>query len=497
MMAISSTTPLWATTVSLIAALLIVLSRRMPNLRDAWTLLAGVVKFALVASMAPTILRGDTIVCHLVTMAPGLSLDFRVDALGEAFALTASFLWIVTSIYSIGYVRAEKEHAQTRYFACFALALSATMGAAFSANMLTAFVFYEILTLCTFPLVGHKETDEALRGARKYLTYLLGTSLTFFMAAVVLTYVATGTLDFRPTGIFGTGVSRTLVTVAFVLYVLGVTKAAMMPLHGWLPAAMVAPTPVSALLHAVAVVKTGVFLVVRMVVDLFGVQLLSRYGLGPWLAAYASLTIVLASVIALRQDNLKRRLAYSTVSQLSYIVLGAALLSPSGISGSVLHIAVHAFAKITLFFGAGAIYVATHKTRVSELDGIGRRMPFTMGAFTVAALSMIGVPPMAGLVSKWYLVQGAVEADTWPVLVVLGLSTLLNAGYFLPIVYRAFFVAPTSSGPSGATGVQEAPLPMVAALCVTAAGVLVLFFVPSIFLELAHQVARTVAGGVG
>ncbi len=494
-MAITSTTPLWAMGVSLIAAVLIVLSRRIPDLREAWTILAGVIKFALVASMAPAILHGDTFVCHLFTIAPGLTLAFRVDALGEAFALTASFLWIVTSFYSIGYVRAEKEHAQTRYFACFAIALSATIGAAFSANMLTTFVFYEILTLCTFPLVGHKETDEALQGARKYLTYLLGTSLTFFMAAVVLTYVATGTLDFSPTGVFGGDVSRTLVTAAFVLYVLGVTKAAMMPLHGWLPAAMVAPTPVSALLHAVAVVKTGVFVMVRVVVNIFGVDLLSRYGLGTWLVAYASLTIILASVIALRQDNLKRRLAYSTISQLSYIVLGVALLSPSGIAGSVLHIAIHAFGKITLFFGAGAIYVATHKTRVSELDGIGRRMPFTMGAFTLASLSMIGVPPFAGLVSKWYLAQGALEADTWPVLGVLGVSTLLNAGYFLPIVYRAFFVAPPE-GQEAVTGIHEAPLPMVAALCVTAAGVLALFFAPSVFLDLAHQVAGVVTGGV-
>ncbi len=495
-MDITSSTPLLATGVSLGAALLIVLFRRHPNIREGWTILAALTKFALVASMAPAILRGDAIVCHLVTIAPGLSLAFRVDALGEAFALTASFLWIVTSFYSIGYVRAEKEHAQTRYFACFAVALSATLGAAFSANMLTTFVFYEILTLCTFPLVGHKQTTEALQGARKYLAYLLGTSLTFLMAAVVLTYYATGTLDFSPSGVFGSDVSGTLVSVAFLLYVLGVTKTAMMPLHGWLPAAMVAPTPVSALLHAVAVVKTGVFVMVRVVVNLFGVDLLSRSGLGTALVWYASFTIILASIIALRQDNLKRRLAYSTVSQLSYIVLGAALLTPAGITGSVLHIAIHAFGKITLFFGAGAIYVATHKTRVSELDGIGRRMPFTMVAFSLAALSMIGVPPFAGLISKWYLVRGAVEAGALPVLLVLGTSTLLNAGYFLPIVYRAFFVAP-SGEEAESWRIREAPVPMVAALCVTAIGVMALFFAPSIFLELARQVARTVTGGIG
>ncbi len=497
-MDITSTTPVLAIGVSLVAAILIPLSRRRPNLRETWTILAAVIKFLLVASMAPEVLRGNTLSFSLWTIAPGLSIAFRVDALAEVFGLTASFLWIVTSFYSIGYVRAENEHAQTRYFTFFAVALSATLGAAFSANMLTTFVFYEILTLSTFPLVGHKQTTEALQGARKYLTYLLGTSLTFLMAALVLTYHEAGTLEFGPEGVFGGNVSRTVVTVAFVLFILGVAKAAMMPLHGWLPAAMVAPTPVSALLHAVAVVKTGVFVVVRVVVHLFGIEVLSQAGLGTLLVWYASFTIIVASLIALRQDNLKRRLAYSTVSQLSYIVLGAALLTPSGITGSVLHIAIHAFGKITLFFGAGAIYVATHKTLVSELDGIGRRMPFTMGAFTLATLSMIGVPPLAGLVSKWYLVQGAIEADTWPVLLVLGTSTLLNAGYFLPIVYRAFFVAPTrSAGGREEAGIHEAPVLMVTSLCVTATGVVLLFFAPSIFLDLARLVVGALPGGAG
>ena len=366
---VQSAMPLYAVAVSLIAVVLIGVSRKQPNLREFWTIAASVLKFCIVASMLPAILDGKVIEYTLFTLFPGLDISFRVDALGIFFALTASFLWIITSFYSIGYVRAEKEHAQTRYFVCFAIALSATMGVAFSANLLTMFVFYELLTLCTFPLVGHKETPEAMAGARKYLTYLLGTSLAFLMFAVVLTYNVSGTLDFSPKGILAGTASNTVLTIIFILFMAGTAKAAMMPLHSWLPAAMVAPTPVSALLHAVAVVKTGVFVVVRIVLHVFGVKLLSGIGLGTALAYYASFTIIVASTIALRQDNLKARLAYSTISQLSYVILGVALLSPSGITGSIMHIVLHAFGKITLFFTAGAIYVATHKTKVSELDG--------------------------------------------------------------------------------------------------------------------------------
>ena len=464
MEAVQSAMPLYAVAVSLIAVVLIGVSGGRPNLREFWTIAASVLKFSIVASMLPAILDGKVIEYTLFTLFPGLDISFRVDALGIFFALTASSLWIITSFYSIGYVRAEKEHAQTRYFVCFAIALSATMGVAFSANLLTMFVFYELLTLCTFPLVGHKETPEAMAGARKYLTYLLGTSLAFLMFAVVLTYNVSGTLDFSPKGILAGTASNTVLAVIFVLFMAGTAKAAMMPLHSWLPAAMVAPTPVSALLHAVAVVKTGVFVVVRIVLHVFGVKLLSDTGLGTALVYYASFTIIVASTIALRQDNLKARLAYSTISQLSYVVLGVALLSPSGITGGVMHIVLHAFGKITLFFTAGAIYVATHKTKVSELNGIGKKMPFTMAAFTIAAVSMIGIPPFGGFISKWYLFMGAAEASQIPVIVVIATSTILNACYFLPVVHAAFFkdadesTVKGSPSLSGASSIKEAPV---------------------------------------
>jgi multicomponent Na+:H+ antiporter subunit D len=495
MEAIHSAAPLYAIGVSLVATVLIRLSDKAPNVREFWTIGASLAKFLIVASMLPAVLDGKIIEYKLLTLFPGLDIAFRVDALGIFFGITASFLWIITSFYSIGYVRAAGEHAQTRYFMCFAVALSATMGVAFAANLLTMFIFYEVLTLCTFPLVGHKETPEAMGGARKYLVYLLGTSLFFLLFAVISSYSISGTLEFRPEGIMRGNGSPLLLAVIFVLFMAGITKAAMMPLHSWLPAAMVAPTPVSALLHAVAVVKAGVFVVVKVVLHVFGVGVLRELGLGSALAYYASITIIAASVVALKQDNLKARLAYSTISQLSYVILGAALLSPSAVTGSVMHIVLHAFGKITLFFTAGAIYVATHKTRVSELNGIGRRMPFTMAAFTVGAISMIGVPPFGGFLSKWYLSLGAVEAGELPILLVLAGSTILNACYFLPIVYRAFFREPEGDEHSPATGIREAPALMVVPLLLTALGVVALFFKPSVFLELARLVVAGVTGG--
>jgi multicomponent Na+:H+ antiporter subunit D len=494
---IYSPMPFMALLTSAVAVVLIACSYKRPNLREFWTIAAGVAKFLIVLSMLPEVLAGRVIEFSLLEVAPGLEIAFRADAMGMLFALTASFLWIVTSFYSIGYVRSTNEKKQTRFFMAFAGALSAAIGVAFAANMFTLFIFYEIITFCTFPLVAHKETKEALSGARKYIVYLLGTSLAFQLFAIFLTYSLAGTLDFVPGGILaGTG-SKALLTVIFILFMAGITKAAMMPFHSWLPAAMVAPTPASALLHAVAVVKAGVFTVVKVVLFIFGVDLLKELGLGTALMYFASFTIITASIVALKQDNLKKRLAYSTISQLSYIVFAVALLSPSGITGATLHIVIHAFGKITLFFAAGAIYVAHHKTKVSELDGIGYTMPFTMIAFTLAALSMIGVPPLGGFISKWYMFSGAIEAKHIPIIIMLAVSTVLNAGYFLPIIYAAFFKKPKHADVSGGivTGVHEAPAFMVVPLVLTSIGALALFFVPTIFLDLARIVVASVTGG--
>ncbi len=434
-------TPLLVILIPLCAGLLIYLSDQRPNLRETWSVAAGILQFLAVISMAPTVLSGQTISYPLYTFLPGLNLALRVDSLGLSFATIASFLWILTSFYSIGYMRGTHEHRQTRYFVCFALAISATLGVAFSVNLLTLYIFYELLSLVTVPLVGHKETAESSAGAKKYLLYLAGASKTALLAAIVLTYSIAGTLDFTPGGLFTelAGTTPKMLTIVYILFIFGFAKAALMPLHAWLPAAMVAPTPVSALLHAVAVVKVGVFSVLRVIFHVFGVDLMGQLGLGEITLFLASYTILMASIYALTRDNLKARLAYSTVSQLSYIILGGALLTPSGMIGGITHIASHAFSKITLFFSAGSIYVATHKTKISEMGGIGRQMPWTMAAFTIGTFGMIGVPPVSGFVSKWYLAIGSIEAQNIPTLIVLLSSTLLNAAYFLPIVYKAFW----------------------------------------------------------
>ena len=459
-------------------ALLVALCGRAPNLRETVTLLAAAALFLVVASLVPGVLAGARPDVRWLEPVPGIAIAFRVEPLGLLFALVASLLWIVSSVYSIGYMRANQEHHQTRFYACFALALASTIGVAFSANLLTLFLFYEGLTLATYPLVTHHGDQEARRGGRTYLWVLLLTSTAFLLPAIIATWLAAGTLDFVPGGILAGKLSPATATVLLVLFMFGIGKAALMPFHRWLPAAMVAPTPVSALLHAVAVVKAGVFSVVKIAVYVFG---LGASGANfEWLVYVAGFTIIAASIVALRSDNLKRRLAYSTVSQLSYIVLSVAVLAPLSIAAAALHIAAHAFGKITLFFAAGAIYTASGKTEVSQLDGIGRRMPWTLAAFGIASLSMIGLPPTAGMLSKWYMVMGAFDARQWFALAVIVASTLLNAAYFLPIVYRGFLKRPADEAPHG-----EAPWTLVAALCFTAAMTIVIFFASDLPLSLA------------
>jgi multicomponent Na+:H+ antiporter subunit D len=466
-------------------AALIALFRRAPNLRDSVTLASSVLLLLFVVLLLPHVLAGGRPALTLFEVLPGVAVAFEIEPLGMLFALIASGLWVVNSLYSIGYMRANDEQAQTRFYVCFALALSATMGIAMAGNMFTLFLFYEMLTLITYPLVTHHGTEEARRGGRVYLGLLLGTSIMLLLPALVFTWFAAGTTDFEPGGILEGKLSAAALGGLLALYMFGISKAALMPFHRWLPAAMVAPTPVSALLHAVAVVKAGVFSVVKVIVYVFGIDTLARAGITDWLIGIAGFTIVAASVVALNSDNLKRRLAYSTVSQLSYVVLAAALLVPLSIVGAVLHIAAHALGKITLFFAAGAIYTAAHKTEVSQLDGIGRRMPWTMGAFAIGALSMIGLPPAAGFISKWYMLSGAMAGAHWIVVAVIAGSTLLNAGYFLPVVYRAFLRAPNA----GDDVHGEAPWPVVVALTATAIGTVVLFFVPDVPLALARQIA--------
>jgi multicomponent Na+:H+ antiporter subunit D len=477
--------------VSLIATPLILLAGRRPNLRETWTLIAAVIKFSLVLSLLPGALAGKVAVQHLVTIAPGVELAFKADAFGVFFAVIASGLWILTSFYSIGYMRGNHEKKQTRYFASFAVSLSATIGIAFAANLLTFIIFYELLTLATYPLVIHKENREAIAAGRQYLCYALTAGL-LLVAGSAWIFHTTGTLEFQPGGILsGTDTAPGMMRLIFILFLAGVgVKAGIMPLHSWLPSAMVAPTPVSALLHAVAVVKSGVFGVVRMVGFVFGPDVMRAYDLHLILAVFAGATIILASFIALRQTNLKKRLAYSTVAHLSYIALGAALLSQEGFLGGILHISAHATMKITLFFCAGAIYVHTHKQNIADLDGIGKAMPWTMGAFVIGSMGLAGLPPINGFLSKWYLLEGSLTADMWVIMGVFLLSGLLNAAYFFPIIHRAFFRKSNQFD-----GYGEASPWMVVPLCTTAFLSVAFFVFPNLFFNL-FDLAQQVAGSI-
>lgn len=496
-MEVTSITPFLAIMVSIVGAAAIVFTRKSPNVREGCSLVAGVLKFILVASMIPAVLSGKTLHYTIFEFYPTVSIGLRVDGLGLVFAITAAFLWILTTIYSMGYMRELNEHAQTRYYVCFAVTLSATLGAAFSNNWFTLFLFYELITFFTYPLVAHEETKKAFAGGNKYLLYLMATSKAFLATGAIWAYYLSGTIDFMPGGVFPADVNPKSIVMIYFLMVFGISKAALMPFSAWLPAAMVAPTPVSALLHAVAVVNAGVFCVLRVMFDTFGPELMRSLDLGIMTAYIASFTIIMGSIYALSRDNLKERIAYSTVSQLAYIILGGALLTSSSMSGGMMHIAIHAFSKITLFYCAGAIYVASKKTNVSQLNGIGRQMPWTMGAFAVATLSMIGVPPVGGFLSKWYLAMGAIEANALPILFVLLVSSLLNAGYFVPIVHRAFFKAPDALAVAGdkdggsdvpPAEVREASKFFLVPIWITAGISVLLGLFPGLLLDLAKQV---------
>jgi multicomponent Na+:H+ antiporter subunit D len=487
----SSITPLIAVLLPVAAAVLVLFTgERYRNVRDSWSTIAALVMVAVVASMLPDVLDGRVPQTTIIEISPGIDIMLRADSAGMIFALLASSLWVLASVYAVGYMRAEHERKQTRFFVAYALSLGAAAGVAFSANLLTFVLFYELLTLVTFPLVTHRETEAAIAAGRKYLTYtlsgglmLIGGTAWVHMLGIDGTFVAGGLMSDE-------NISKTTAWGLLTLLMVGVgVKSAVMPLHGWLPSAMVAPTPVSALLHAVAVVKAGVFGVVRMLMFVFGAELLREMDAWQFIAVLAAATLLIGSMLALRHDNLKRRLAYSTISHLSYIVLGVALLSPIALTGALLHIVGHGVTKITLFFVAGTINAHTHKENVSQLDGIGRQMPITMGAFTLAALSMAGIPPFVLFTSKFYLGWGAAEVDQQIFMVVYLISGVLAAGYLFPVVFRAF-----GKRSPDHVAYHEADMRMVAPLAIT--GLLALFLgiapnLPFSFFELASEVART------
>ena len=466
----------------LLAAGLTVLFSKRENLREASSIGVGVILLMVCCNLASTVFSGERPEFILAQPIPGhysqiFTIEFRAEPLGVVFAILASGLWVVTTCYAIGYMRGHAEKNQTRFFACFGIAIFAAMGASMAKNLFTLFVFYEVMTLSTYPLVTHHGTEAARRGGRLYLSILMSTSIGLLMLAIVWTWWIAGTLDFVQDGILRQSWEQGQLThwqlsLLLALFAFGTAKAALMPFHKWLPAAMVAPTPVSALLHAVAVVKVGVFTVMKVAIYIFGIDLLNETGVSVWLMYVAGFTILTASLIAITKDNLKARLAYSTISQLAYIVLGAALANPHAALGGCMHIVMHAVGKITLFFCAGAILVAAHQTEISQMRGLGRRMPITMFAFLLGSLSIIGVPPMGGSWSKWFLALGAADTEHPWLMFVLMMSSLLNVVYLLPIPIRAFFERHDEQG----SGMQEAPLFCVVPLCATAIGSFLLFF---------------------
>lgn len=429
-----------ALVIPVIGAFVVLALGRWENARDGASLLTAACLFYVVAQFYPIVAAGGRPDIVLFDMVPGLSIRLTLEPLGMIFAGIASFLWIVTTLYAIGYMRGHHEENQTRFFFFFAIAIASAIGVALAGNMLTLFVFYEVLSVSTFPLVAHHGTEEAKRSGRIYLGILLSTSIGFLLFGMIWTWQIAGTLDFVRGGVFNAEQAQgPMIAVLLALYAFGIGKAALMPFHRWLPAAMVAPTPVSALLHAVAVVKAGVFSVLKVVVYIFGIDLLKLAPGTDFLLYVAAFTIIAASIVAMRQDNLKLRLAYSTVSQLSYIVLGAMLASDIAALGSAMHIVMHAFGKITLFFCAGAIIVFAHKTDISDMKGLGHRMPVTFFCFFLASLSLIGLPPMGGMWSKWYIALGAAETHQLVFIAVLMVSSLLNLAYLMPVVLYGFF----------------------------------------------------------
>jgi multicomponent Na+:H+ antiporter subunit D len=462
---------LLALAIPIACAGLIPLFASRPNVREAVSLTGAGALFATVLWLAAAVSAGDRPAIALFEIVPGIRFALAAEPLGALFACVAAGLWLVSAVYSIGYMRANAEAHQTRFYAFFALALASTIGVAFSANLFTLFVFYEALTLTTYPLVVHHGDDAARRAGRVYLGLLLGTSIGLFLIAIGWTFIVAGTLDFRAGGILDGRIGGTMAAVLLALYAFGIGKAALMPVHRWLPAAMVAPAPVSALLHAVAVVKAGVFALLKVAVYIFGLDFLSHTGASQWLAWVASASLLIASLVALRRDDLKARLAYSTVSQLAYVALGVGLASPAAALAGALQIPFHAFGKITLFFCAGAITTATGRTQVSQLGGLGRRMPMVFLAFLLGALSVAGLPPLAGMWVKWELMRGALDVGKPIFIAVLITSSLLNVGYLVSVVARGFaFPAP----PADAIA-RPPPRLCVVPLALTALGCLVLF----------------------
>ena len=466
----------------LIAPLLIYIFKNNQNIRDSIGLIGSLISFYATINITNTLMNGLSPELFLFNIFNDLSLSFKVTPLGAVFGLLCSGLWILAAIYSIGYMRGNNEKNQTRFYIFYSLSIFGALCVAWSSNLLVLFIFYEFLTFATYPLVVHKETEDSIKASRLYLGILVGSSLILFLPAIIWVWYSVGTLNFTDGGILQNSFNPSNAPILLFLFVFGIGKAALMPLHWWLPAAMVAPTPVSALLHAVAVVKAGVFSILMVICYIFGPEFMNSSGSGTFLIWASTITLFLSSVIAITKNDIKARLAYSTVSQLSYIILGGAIATNYSLIASVSNIMMHGVGKITLFFCAGAIYVSTKITKISDLNGLGHKMPLTFFAFSIGALSIIGIPPFGGSWSKFYLLLGAAQSELTIIIIILAISTLLNTYYLLDPVFRAFFMDKNESIKS-----TSHPLTVYPAVC-SAFIVLLLFFYIEPLLELVNLI---------
>ncbi len=468
----------------LISPILIYLFKTNHNVRDSIGIIGSFISFYATLHITVDVLNGNIPELFLLNIFNDISLSFKVNPLGAIFGLVCSGLWILAAIYSVGYMRGNNEKNQTRFYMFYSLSIFGALCVAWSSNLIVLFIFYEFITFATYPLVAHKETEESIKASRLYLGILVGSSLMLFLPAIIWVWYSVGTLNFTDGGILQNTFNPNHASILLFLFVFGIGKAALMPLHWWLPAAMVAPTPVSALLHAVAVVKAGVFSVLAICNYIFGIEFLNSSGASNLLIWVACFTIILSSIIALRKDDIKARLAYSTVSQLSYVILGALIATHYSIIGSSMHIMMHAVGKITLFFCAGAIYVGAHLTKISQLDGTGKKIPIIYFAFLIGSLSIIGIPPMGGSWSKFYLLMGAAERSLFIVMIILIISSILNTFYLLEPIFRAFYNKPSKEIEFNVPKLITYPI------IVSSLLVIVLFFYYSPLLQLSSMVAK-------
>lgn len=493
-MLVTDIRPLLAVAIPMFASLLILITGdKRKNLREFWSIASAVGAFSMVFSMIGSVKKGTYFVYTLFSATDTISFTLKTDEAGMLFACVSSFLYVVVIFYAIGYMRGHHEQNQTGFYAFFSMCICSALGIAFGANLVTFFIFFELLTMATWPLVFHARNQEAQFSGRKYLIYTLIPGQ-FCLAGIVIVYSISGTTDFVAGGFLDNSMGGPVfMTVLFFLLVLaGAIKAGMMPFHGWLPAAMVAPTPVSALLHAVAVVKAGAFCVVRIVGYVFGPVYLSEIPANQILGWIAIFTIIASSLIAIKQDNLKKRLAYSTIGQLSYVLFGICITTPLGMKGAMFHVVAHALMKITLFMCAGAIIVTAHKDNVSDMKGIGRAMPVTMACYTIAALGIVGLPGTVGFISKANLIMGALEQGNPIYAFVLLTSSMLGLVYLLPVSYHAFF----SKNPKGEFAKRKEASPWMLIPIIITAAMTILFGIDPDFGARLYTLAQTAAYAV-